>query len=214
MAYDNFNGLQALVRKYIERGGPSDPEVFEALPDLINIAERNIAKDLNVTGVRRTVTSTFIAGQAVIKKPSDWRRTIEINFGTGADFKDRTWLLPRSVGFLNAYWPDREIMAQPLYYGDYNDEYYLISPTPSFAYPFELVYAASPSPLSATNQTNYLTQKFPNLLLYGTLRECEPFMKNDQRIATWQGMYAQHLGTVSEEDLKKIVDRTSTRQEP
>lgn len=208
-----FDSLQATVRKYIERGDPDDDIVYEMLPQLINAAERNIAIDLNVTGIRDTVSSAMTAGTSVYQKPVGWRRTVSINFGTGAGNATRTALFPRSYEYCRSYWPDESQTDVPKFYAEYSDEYMLITPTPAANYPFELVYYVKPPLLDSTNQTNWITESWPNLLLYATLREVAPFMKEDQRMATWDSMYQQLLGKITADDLRKIVDRSVTRQE-
>lgn len=208
-----FTSLQETVRRYLERGDVTDVTVYDQLPELINIAERNIAADLNVTGIRNTVTGAMVSGTSVYAKPSDWRRTVSINFGTGAGFANRSPLLPRSYEYCRSYWPDDSQTDTPKFYANYSDTYMLISPTPNAAYPFELIYYARPPLLDSSNETNWITENWPNLLLYGTLRETAPFMKSDERMGTWEAMYEKHKGQITADDLKKIVDRSVTRQE-
>lgn len=208
-----FTSLQATLRKYIERGSVSDTSVYDMLPELINMAERNIAIDLNVTGIREIVTATMVAGTSIYQKPSRWRRTVSINFGAGTTLDQRTPLFSRSYEYCRSYWPDDSETAQPKFYADYSDQYMLVAPTPDAAYPFEMVYYSKPLLLDDANQTNWITENWPQLLLYATLREVAPFMKDDQRMATWEQMYSNLLSSITGDDLKKVVDRTTTRQE-
>lgn len=208
-----FESLQDTLRKYIERGTVSDVAVYEMLPQLINIAERNIAIDLNVTGIRNTVTSEMTAGVSVYQKPSDWRRTVSINFGGGTGFSTRTPVFARSYEYCRSYWPDESVQGVPKFYADYSDQYMLITPTPGAAYPFEINYYMKPPLLDEANQTNWITESWPQLLLYATLREIAPFMKDAEGMGTWEGMYEKLKGSITGDDLKKVVDRSSTRQE-
>jgi len=208
-----FTSLQETVRKYIERGSVSDATVYEMLPELINIAERNIAIDLNVTGIREVVTAAMVAGTSVYQHPSGWRRTVAINFGSGSGLDQRKSLFPRSYEYCRSYWPDDTVQDEPKFYAKYSDEYMLISPTPDAAYPFEMIYYAKPTLLDEDNQTNWITENWPQLLLYATLREVAPFMKEEERMSVWESMYGKLLQSISGDDLKKVVDRSATRQE-
>jgi hypothetical protein len=67
--------------------------------------------------------------------------------------------------------------------------------------------------LDDNNQTNWLTEYAPNLLLYATLLEATPFLKNDERIPVWTNMYAMAAQALNGEDLKKILDRGAVRNE-
>ena len=62
-------------------------------------------------------------------------------------------------------------------------------------------------------QTNWITEYAPQLLLYGTLVEATPFLKNDERIPVWQSMYDRAAAMLNGEDLAKILDRSAVRKE-
>ena len=210
-----FASLQTDLRRYLERGFTlaSDEIVYEQLPRLINLAERRIARELKVQGLINIVTSTFQPGLAVYPKPDRWRSTVSFNFGQGATNSEYTQLFPRSYEYVRSYWPDREQTGVPVFYADYDYNNWIVSPTPDAAYPFEvLVYQLTPL-LDDANQSNWLTEYAPQLLLYASLLEATPFLKNDERIAVWQQMYDRSAQALNGEDLSKILDRSTKRAE-
>ena len=71
-----FDSLQVDMRQYLERGTAVDPTVFDQLPRLINLAERQLANALKILGFVNNVTDTMTIGQSVIPKPNRWRDTI------------------------------------------------------------------------------------------------------------------------------------------
>lgn len=210
-----FTTLKEDVQRYLERGSSyaSDPVVFEQIPRLINLAERRIARELKVQGFIHVVNGIMAPGQSVYDKPDRWRDTISINFGSGAGLATRTPLFTRSYEYCRAYWPDESQTAQPLFYSDYDYDHWLFAPTPDVAYPFEILYYELPPLLDEVTQSNWLTDYAPQLLLYGTLLEATPFLKNDDRIPTWQNYYDRAAGMLNGEDLAKILDRASVRKE-
>ena len=155
----------------------------------------------------------MVAGTSIYAKPEGWRRTVSINYGGGAGLDQRTGLFPRSYDYCRTCWPDDTETGVPKFYSDYNDEYMLVAPTPDAAYPFEMIYYSKPPLLDSSNETNWITESWPQLLLYASLREIAPFMKEDARMATWEAMYEKLKGTITGDDLKKVVDRSATRQE-
>lgn len=210
-----FASLQNDVRRYLERGASAitDPLVYEQIPGLINFAERRISRDLKIQGFQTVVTTTLQAGVAVVPKPDRWRETISMNIGTGAGNNNRTPLFTRAYEYLRSYWPNETEVDQPVFYADYNYTNWLIAPTPDLAYPIEILYYELPALLDENNQTNWLTQYAPNLLLYATLLESAPFLKNDERLPVWQGLYASAAQALQGEDMSKVLDRSAVRNE-
>jgi hypothetical protein len=210
-----FETLKEDVRRYLERGATlaSDAVVYEQIPRLINLAERRIARELKIQGFINVVTDSLTIGQSVYPKPDRWRDTVSINIGTGTGNAQRTPVFARSYEYLRSYWPDESQRATPLFYADYNYQNWLIAPTPDAAYPIEILYYELPPLLDDVTQTNWLTEYAPQVLLYATLVEATPFLKNDERIPVWQNMYDRAAAMLNGEDLGKILDRAAVRKE-
>jgi hypothetical protein len=210
-----FTTLKQDVQRYLERGNTlaSDPIVFEQIPRLINLAERRIARELKIEGFINVVTGTLSAGQSVYPKPDRWRDTVSISIGTGATLDNRKVLFARVYEYLRSYWPNALETDTPLFYSDYDYSHWLLAPTPDAEYPFEILYYELPPLLDESVQTNWITEYAPQLLLYGTLVEATPFLKNDERIPVWQSMYDRAAAMLNGEDLAKILDRSAVRKE-
>lgn len=211
-----FTSLQEDLRRYLERGEVTDTTVYEQLPRLINNAEREIAQDLKILGFIDPMISTLVAGTSVYAKPDRWRATVSMNFGVvGQDplqQNKRKQLYTRSYEYIRQYWPDSDVTGVPKFYADYNYTHWVIAPTPVINYPWEVVCWQLPALLDNVNQTNWLTDYAPTTLLYRALLECEPFLKNDERINTWKTLYEQSKGTLNVQDLRRIADRNTSRE--
>jgi hypothetical protein len=210
-----FSSLKDDVRSYLERGASAatDPLVYAQIPKLINLAERRISRDLKIQGFQTVVTTNMQANVAVMAKPDRWRETVSINIGTGGASNSRVTIYGRSYEYCRSYWPDQTLTSAPVFYTDYDYKHWLFAPTPDIAYPVEIVYYELPALLDDESQTNWLTEFAPNVLLYGTLLEATPYLKNDERIPVWQQFYQMAAGALSQEDDKKVIDRASSRQE-
>lgn len=213
-----FTTLKEDIRRYIERGNLSDTTVYEQIPSLINLAERDIARKLKIQGFINVVTSTLIAGVSVYAKPDRWRRTVSMEFGVAAsaaavDQNVRVSLFARDYEYCRNYWPDSTDTAQPEFYADYDYQHWIVVPTPIIDYPWQVMYYEQPPYLDDATQTNWLTEYAPQALLYGSLLQCIPFLKDDERIPVWDKMYQGAVNDLNVEDLKKILDRNVTRQE-
>jgi hypothetical protein len=203
-----YESLLVDARRYMERGftEESDPIVYEQLPRLITLAERRIARELKVLGFLRSVSTSLQVGVAAYRKPDRWRDTVSMTV-SGAP------IFARSYEYCKNYWPDEAQVAAPQFYADYDFNHWLICPTPIAAATIQILYHEQPALLGADLQTNWLTEYAPDALLYAVLLESSPFLKNDERIPTWQGMYDRAAQAINGEDLKRIMDRAAQRSE-
>ena len=210
-----YNSLLNDLRAYLERGATlaTDPTVYEMLPTLIGMAERRLARELKIQGTVNVVTTALIAGQSVYDKPDRWRETVSIFVGTGTGNNTRSEVYPRAYEYIRSYWPNPTTTGTPRFYADYDYSHWLIAPTPSSALPMEILYYEIPPLLDDSNQTNWFTEYAPNALLYAALLEATPFLKNDERIATWEGFYNRAVAALNGEDIRQISDRGIIRME-
>lgn len=207
-----YTSLVSRVKRFVERGATGQDPNFEVeLPWLINDAERDLAVELKVLGFTRFVTGVMTAGVPVYPKPARWKQTASINYGVGASMNERTFLLPRLYEFVRLYWPDQTIQGAPEVYADYNYTNFIFAPTPDAGYPFEIAYYQELQLLDAANQTNWLTDNEPTLLLVATLLKAAPYLKNDPRIPTWQAFYDRRLLALTAQDVDRQTDRGSER---
>lgn len=206
----NFSTLQADMRAYLQRGGPLDTTTQAQLPRLINLAERGVARDLKIQGYIVAVTTTLPLGISTLIKPDGWRQTVSMFYGTG---QSRTPIFPRSLEYCRAYWPDPTQTAAPMFYADYDYAHWLFAPTPNATYNAEILYYSLPPLLDVTNTTNWLTDFAPEVLEYRAFWEMALFIRAPDDAAVWQQKYQDALSAINTEDLQKIVDRSSTRQE-
>jgi hypothetical protein len=206
----NFTTLQDDMTAYLQRGGPLDVTTQAQLPRLINLAERGIARDIKIQGYIVPVTTTLAAGISTLIKPDGWRQTVSMFYGVG---QKRTPLYPRSLEYCRAYWPDPTQTSAPLFYADYNYGNWLFAPTPDQTYNAEILYYSLPPLLDPTNTTNWLTDFAPELLEYRAFWEMSLFIRAPDDANVWQQKYTSALEAINTEDLQKIADRTTTRQE-
>lgn len=212
-----FDSLKEDLRRYLERGSViNDDIVADQIPRLINGAERKLAQILKLLGQIEALVDPvgLTQGVSVITKPDRWRQTVSMWYGKGSDNNVRTPILPRSYEYARSYWPDSDEQDEPLFYADYDYNHWLIVPTPNAGFPLEVLCWMQPQLLDAANQTNFFSDYCPSALLYGSLLEATPFLKDDSRIPTWQGLWEQELTTLTIQDSQRIYDRAAQRTRP
>ena len=198
MTYDS---LVSDVSSYLER---TDTATLEKIPTFIMLAEQIIASQIKFLGNLTPMQSTMTATQSVIDKPARWHKTVSMN--VVVDGKRQPVLL-RKYEYLREYWPDATQTAVPAYYADYDYTHWLVAPTPAQNFVFEVLYYERVQPLDSSNQTNWFTTYAPQALLYGSLMQAMPFLKNDSRMQMWQANYDAIMQTLKQEDVQRIGDR-------
>jgi len=199
MTYDS---LVSTIYEYLER---NDQAVVNQVPIAISLCEFEIAQEIKTLGQLNVAQSTMVSGSPVIPKPARWRKTVSLKYIDASGAKQPIYL--RKYEYLTSYWPNNTETSPPVYYADYDYEHWYIAPTPDQSYQFEVLYYERIQPLSSVNQTNWLTQNAPNAMLFGTLLQMTPFLKNDARIPTWQAMFDKSLSTLKTEDDLRMGDR-------
>jgi len=201
MTYDSLNST---VLQYLER---KDPAVVAFIPTAISLAEFEIAQEIKTLGQLEVVDSIIPANSPVIQKPARWRKTVSMTIVDSLGNKQP--LLLRKLEYLNNYWPEVNTTSTPLYYADYDYDHWFIAPTPDQSYSFEALCYTRLQPLDSNNQTNWLTQNAPNAILFGTLKQTAPFLKNDARLALWSQMFTEALTALKSEDVSRVGDRSA-----
>lgn len=205
MTYDT---LTSTVQQYLER---NDTAVVNQIPVAISLCEYEIAQQIKTLGQLNVAESTLTIGNPIVAKPARWRKTVSMKYTDASGNKQPVYL--RKYEYLTSYWPNATSTSAPVYYADYDYDHWYLAPTPDQAYSFEVLFYERIQPLSSTNQTNWLTQNAPNAMLFGTLLQMTPFLKNDARIPTWQQMYQNSLTLLGNEDKTRIGDRQSIAQD-
>lgn len=204
MTYDS---LVDDIETYLER---TDTATIQKIPTFIMLAEQVLATDLKFLGNITVSQSTMVANQPVIDKPARWRKTVSMNVTVNGE---RRPVFLRKYEYLREYWPDPTQTEVPLYYCDYDYTHWLVAPTPAQAYTFEVLYYERLQPLDSSNQTNWFTIYAPQALLYGSLLQAMPFLKNDERVPMWQAQYAQVVSALQTEDVLRLGDRQAVAKD-
>lgn len=197
MTYDS---LTTMVLQYLER---SDPAVVEAIPTFITLCEFEIAQEIKTLGQLTVADFTLTPENPVVSKPARWRKTVSMTAKVDGAAQP---IFLRKLEYLRNYWPDETQTDTPKYYADTDYEHWYFAPTPSEAFEVQVLYYERISPLSSSNQTNWLTQNAPNAMLYGTLLQAMPFLKNDNR-AIFQQKYTEAINALKTEDTLRVADR-------
>lgn len=179
MSITTYAELQASIGRWLNR-----TDLAAVAPDLITLAEARLNRSLRVRQMERNMAQTI--SDPVVTILGDWlelRGEPKVD-GTPLRFVTSDQMQERSGG-MNRFEGDfYTIRGNTLVVGS------RIATTVELAYTY---YARIPALTDAAPQ-NWLLTDGPDIYLYGSLLEAEPYLKNDPRIETWRGLLQVALG--------------------
>lgn len=172
--------------------------------DIIRDAELRIMRDVDVDANKRYVTAQVISGTRFIDTPQNTLviRSAQIVDSDGISNPDnREFLQWRDSSFMSEFNPTNA-QGVPKYYSWWDDDTIVLAPTPNATYTIQLNYILKPETLSSTNTQTYISQQFPNGLLYACLVEAFSFLKGpNDLLQLYEGKYKQVLEGFSIEQM-------------
>jgi hypothetical protein len=178
----NYAELVAEIESYTENQ-------FETtdINTFIEQAEQRIYNSVQLPALRKNVTGNVTASNKYLSAPSDWLATFSIAVidATG----NYTYLLDKDVNFIRSAYPQPTDTGLPVYYSLFDQNTFLLGPTPDASYNMELHYYYYPASI-VTAGTTWLGDNFDSTLLYGSLLEAYTYMKGEPDvIAGYQKRY-------------------------
>ena len=180
----NYTTLVSEVQSYVENTfSTADMNTF------IRQAEQRVYNVVQLPALRRNVTGTLTSGNKYLTCPTDWLATFSLAL-INAD-NEFTYLLDKDVNFIRESYPDVDaaFYGTPAYYAQFDQNTFILGPTPNANYAMELHYFYYPESI-VTAGTSWLGDNFDSVLLYGTLLEANTFLKGEADvIANYQKRY-------------------------
>ncbi len=168
----NYTELKAQIWGYLQ----TDNDGLGGLTDaIIKQAEERIVRSVQLPFFRKNVTGTATASNQYLSTPSDFLSVYSLAVISSGD---QSYLLPKDVGFIREAYPSVTYKAIPKYYSLFDENTFLLAPTPDIAYSFELHYYYEPASIVSTG-TSWLGDNAENALLYGCLVEGYTVLKGD-----------------------------------
>lgn len=201
----DYNSLTEQIKQYSKR---TDEFFISQIPNFINQAINRIYSEAKNIGFEKVVTNQLIQNQFLLDKPADWKETVSLTITINGDL---SVLRLRTLEFCQAYWQTPTITGQPVFYADFNNySSFYLAPTPNQNYQFRLIYLALPL-FNAENPENFLTLRYPSLLLYASMLETIPFLKGDERVPVFESLYNRALQSINKDAEKLYTDRVAKR---
>ena len=174
----NLTQLRATIRAYSENDFPQTVgsgglTSDEHVDTFIEQAEQRIFNSVQFPNFRKNQTGTLTANNTYLEAPVDFLASYSLAVITGGSYE---YLLNKDVNYIRAAYPSPTDTGLPRYYAQFDNNTFIVGPTPDAAYTVELHYFFYPESIT-TAGTTWLGDNFDSALLYGSLSEAAAFMK-------------------------------------
>ena len=224
----NYSQLFETIKGYVENDFPSTSFTdsagsgtatltsTEQVNTFIEEAERRIYNSVQILALRKNMVGNTTANNPYLTVPSDWLANFSLAViePTSGEY---TYLLNKDVNYIRQAFPSPTATGRPSHYAMFDDDSYILGPTPDLDYDVELHYFYYP-PSIVTSGTSWLGDNFDPALLYGSLLEAYTFMKGEPDvIASYEKRYNEAMAmlkTLSEGKNRQDMYRTEQVRYP
>ena len=196
MAY-TYSNLQTDIRNYTE----VDSNVLSdsILTSIVKKAETKIYRSVDTDEEREYATSVLATGNRYVTIPTDLRAIRYVQLAdTSTTPNKQVYLEKRDTSFMAEYYnTPSNASGFPKYYANWDEQFWVVAPTPDQQYAITLAYIKQPTSITTSDsQTTDLSNKYEDLLLYASLVEVYGYLKGPADMLNfYQQSYREALET-------------------
>jgi hypothetical protein len=170
-----YDELKQAIQDYTEN---TETTFVNNLDIFIKNTEERILKIAQLEVFRKNTSGNMTASNQYLAVPSDYLAPFSLSFTKDGE---KNFVLFKDVNFIQSFNPDGTTVGTPRYYGQFDIDNFILSPTPDSNYAVELHYFYRPLSLTAGagTATTWLSINASVALLYGCLIEAYTFMKGE-----------------------------------
>ena len=197
--------LKTAIQDYSES---TETSFVTNLPNFIKTAEERILKTVQLDDFIKNVTGTATASSPYIGSPSDYLSSNSLAVIDSSS--NYNYLQLKHPSFIRDFTPASSTTGLPKYYAEFDENTFIVAPTPDTTYTFELHYFFRPSSLTSAGDsgTTWLSDNAPNALLYGSLTEAMVYLKNYESLPIYEQRFQEAIGL-----LKNLGEGKSTQDQ-
>ena len=186
-----YGELKNLIQNYLQN---SETSFTTYLPDIIKQAEDRILENVQLPVFRKNQVGSLSSSNQDLGIPTDFLAPYSLSFTNSSN---QTFLINKDVNWIRELYPNASTTGEPEYYAIFDNDYFIVAPTPDSAYNVELHYFYRPASITAGSDsgTTWLSTNAPSALLYACLLEGYVYMKGEQdMMSVYNTRYESALG--------------------
>ncbi len=173
-----YTTLKSAIQDYTEN---TESTFVADLAIIIQQAEDRIVKSVELPNFRKNVTGSFTNGNQYLTAPDDYLYPFSLAVLDSSN--NYSYLISTDVSFIREAYPSAASTGVPKHYAQFDDNSFIVGPSPNADLNVELHYYYIPTSISASaDGTSWLGTNAPELLLYASLIEAYTFMKGEPDI--------------------------------
>jgi len=170
-----YTTLKSAIQDYTEN---TESTFVADLAIIIQQAEDRIVKSVELPNFRKNVTGSFTNGNQYLTTPDDYLYPFSLAVLDSSN--NYSYLISTDVSFIREAYPSAASTGVPKHYAQFDDNSFIVGPSPNANLNVELHYYYIPTSISASaDGTSWLGTNAPELLLYASLIEAYTFMKGE-----------------------------------
>jgi hypothetical protein len=185
----NYVTLFKTIKSYVENDFPNQDWTdtagsgsttltgTEQINTFIQQAEQRIYNSVQLPVERVNVIGSTTANNKYLNFPAGWLADFSLAVIDPVT-QAQTYLLQKDVEYIREAFPVPTATGTPSHYAIFNNETFILGPTPDASYNMEMHYYAYPQSI-VTAGTSWIGDNFDSVLLYGSLLEAYTFMKGE-----------------------------------
>ena len=168
-----YTELRQAIKDYTEN---FETTFDNNIPVFVKQAENRIFNTIQFPALRKNVTGNLTANNKYLATPADFLAVFSLAvINSSGEF---FYLNNKDVNYIRENFPNPNTTGIAKVYALFDDNTFIIGPTPNASYATELHYFYYPTSI-VTAGTSWLGTNFDSALLYGALLEAALFMKTD-----------------------------------
>ena len=193
----DYSTLSATIKAYCENDFPDTVgsgglTSAEQISTFVKEAEQRIYNTVQILELRKNVTGATTTNNKYLTVPADWMA----NFSLAAIDPvsgEYDYMLNKDVNYIRSAFPFPSTTGKPTHYAMFDQNSYILGPTPDASYEIELHYFFYPESIVVSG-TSWLGDNFDSVLLYGALLEAATYMKSEtDTVVVYQKRYDEAM---------------------
>lgn len=186
MALNTFSGLKTAIANWTHRD-----DLYDIAPDFITLVENRLNRELRTSFQEERATTT--ANEEYLDFPTDCLGIRNIQLNTNP-VRELEYVSPMHLDFIDNAGDELK------YYTIVGDKIQLQSTS---SYTLEIAYYTKISALSTENETNWVTDNYPDIYLYGALAEAFSYCQADDQAVKYSNLFVEAINGIKSYDVAR-----------